>query len=78
MKGYRAYFHAVSSQMEAKDINIIFDEPINGIATDIIAPDYPTLASQLPTYNLHGPRMNTNSQLQHGVYIVNGRKVVVK
>lgn len=57
----------------------IYDEPINGIATNITAPS----AAYDPqvVYNLQGQRLNNNQyrqKLQRGVYIVNGKKVVIK
>lgn len=83
MKGYRAYFHAPNSQAGAKDISILFDdEPINGIATSINTTDKLGLAGdKQPIYNLQGQRVSSNknfSQLQRGVYIMNGRKIIVK
>ena len=83
MKGYRAYFHAPNSQAGAKDISILFDdEPINGIATSINTTDKLGLAGdKQPIYNLQGQRVGSDknsSQLQSGVYIMNGRKIIVK
>ena len=57
----------------------IYDEPVNGIATDITA--LSAANNQQVVYNLQGLRMKNNHysrKLQSGVYIINGKKVVIK
>lgn len=76
IKPYRAYFKAKGSEGESRISNVIFN--IDGVATGIS--DAPRLTNESTmdnvVYSLSGMRMN--SKLQKGVYIQNGRKLVVK
>ena len=72
VKGYRAYFTGVSAPAGAR-INIVLDEG-DGETTDLgfvkmVDPE----AKEV--YNLKGQRVQKGSK---GIYIVNGRKVVIK
>ena len=83
MKGYHAYFHTPNSQEGAKDVSILLnDEPFNGITTNINTTDHLGLSDrQQLIYNLQGQRVTSNwnsPQLQRGVYIMNGKKVIIK
>ena len=77
MNGYRAYFHAYSSN-GAKNIGLMFVET-TGIGEALPA----SLTEQSTTvYDLSGRKIAnskwSNGQLPPGVYIVNGQKVVIK
>ena len=74
LKGYRGYFHA--NDGAGASISVLFDDPsgVNDITT--AAP------KTFNVYSLSGQviRSNTNSLegLPHGIYIVNGKKYLVK
>lgn len=73
MKGFRAYFQlkGEGAQVKSFRLNLGEDE-----ATGIIAIDYEPLTIDHSVYDLSGRRVNGNAQ--KGVYIVNGKKTIIK
>ncbi|MBO7629082.1 MAG: hypothetical protein J6S87_03940, partial [Bacteroidales bacterium] len=78
-KGYRGYFHTNQTN-GAKSIEVVFDEPNPGVATDIKPAVF--IGRDEDVYDLQGrnvPRSQwQNGTLRKGVYIVGGRKIIVK
>ena len=72
LKGYRGYFQGLTAN-GAKSIQTVFED--SGVATEIL--DIPT-STRNEVYDLQGRKIPENWRLQKGVYIVNGRKVIVK
>ena len=76
VKGYRGWFQGLESN-GAKSIQTLFDAP--DVATAI---DAPTFNGEVEVYDVQGRRIAAsrwiNGQLPKGVYIVNGRKMIVK
>ena len=77
IKGLRAYFIVPEAQTQAQNVKLYFNHVADGI--DGIDEVKPATA----VYNLAGQRVTdarqTNHQsLRRGIYIVGGRKVVVK
>ena len=70
IKGFRAFF-PVSTGSGAKDATFTID----GQSTGIIGIDGDVIETTGNIYDLQGRKVN---KPQHGVYIVNGKKVVVK
>lgn len=74
MKGFRAYFDMPKGG-DANKVQAVIDGETTGIDTlngDVVK-------SAGPVYNLNGQSVGTNLQkLQPGVYIQNGKKVVIK
>lgn len=71
-KGYRGYFQGLTAN-GAKNVQTVFED--SGVATEIL--DIPT-STRNEVYDLQGRKIPENWRLQKGVYIVNGRKVIVK
>ena len=71
-KGYRGYFQGLTSN-GAKNVQTVFED--SGVATEIL--DIPT-STRNEVYDLQGRKIPENWRLKKGVYIVNGRKVIVK
>lgn len=69
LKGFRAYFHPTGSNARATRFVVDDDE-----TTGIITPEGEVIVDG-PVYNLSGQKMN---QVRKGLYIVNGKKVVIK
>ena len=72
LKGYRGYFQGLTAN-GAKSIQTVFEE--SGGATDI--QDIPA-TTRNEVYDIQGRKIPDNWRLKKGVYIVNGRKVIVK
>lgn len=78
---YHAYIRRREVHQEAKELSIILDGETTGI--DGVTNDTMGMKNG-PVYDLQGRRVadrlddNARHQLPAGVYIVNGRKVVVK
>ncbi len=76
MNGFRAYFTGIPTTASgAPALRLMFDDEV---VTGISAIE---LAEQLgidAVYDMNGHRLNTDSKLQKGVYVVNGKKVVIK
>ena len=72
LKPFSAYIDVVDGDASAKALNIVFDDS-TGISLNVNSP-LSTLHSSL--YDLQGRRVNNISKA--GVYIVNGKKVIVK
>lgn len=71
---YRAYFQTATSNARAPQ-NLVLD----GQTTDITSIQTSTQPQQTGIYTLSGVRMNTElNQLPKGIYIVNGRKLVIR
>lgn len=72
MKGFRAYFEVSGNAQEnPAKLFTVDDEP-----TGIMLPEG-TVEKIDKVYNLNGQRVNPNS-MRRGIYIVNGKKVLVK
>ena len=71
-KGYRGYFQGLTAN-GAKNVQTVFED--SGVATEIL--DIPT-STRNEVYDLQGRKIPENWRLQKGIYIVNGRKVIVK
>lgn len=76
MKGYRAYFYfqTVLSVYSGGEAKVRFF--IDGTATNIEG-----ISSSMPSdavYNISGVRMNSKKALPKGLYIVDGKKVIIK
>ena len=71
MKGFRAYFD-MSGAAAAAEFTLSFDGIATGITTATIFDDV-----KGDIYDLQGRKVS-KSQLRSGIYVVNGRKVVVK
>ena len=71
MKAFRAYFQATSSQVKAL-VGFSVDETETGI----IAPNG-TIYEDTRIFNLAGQQVNLNNT-RKGIFIINGKKVVVK
>ena len=74
MKGYRAYLMPKSNSVKAVSY-VVYDEAtvIGDIDTDNVQS---TMYKEV--YDLQGRRISVNSALPKGIYIVNGKKVLVK
>ncbi|MBR4925500.1 MAG: hypothetical protein IKZ61_07085 [Prevotella sp.] len=72
LKGYRGYFQGLTSN-GAKNVQTVFED--SGVSTEIL--DIPT-STRNEVYDLQGRKIPENWRLKKGVYIVNGRKVIVK
>ena len=70
-KGYRGYFKGLTAN-GAKNIQAVFDE------TDVVTEIHDETNTRNEVYDLQGRRIPENWQLKKGVYIVNGRKTIVK
>ena len=86
-KGYRSYIDYTGTTATAKALSISFsgveDDDDNGTTTDIriaeLADDVIQTLGIGGVYNLNGQKVaDTTRNLPAGIYIVNGRKVVVK
>lgn len=86
-KGYRSYIDYTGTTAPAKALSISFsgveDDDDNGTTTDIrvteLADDVIQTLGIGGVYNLNGQKVaDTTRNLPAGIYIVNGRKVVVK
>ena len=86
-KGYRSYIDYTGTTTPAKALSISFsgveDDDDNGTTTDIriaeLADDVIQTLGIGGVYNLNGQKVaDTTRNLPAGIYIVNGRKVVVK
>ena len=72
LKGYRGYFQGLTAN-GAKNIKTVFEE--SDVVTGIL--DVPTIMRN-DVYDLQGRKIPENWQRKKGVYIVNGRKMIVK
>ena len=72
IKGLRAYFIVPDAQQQAPGVKLFFNLIEDGIQT--IANGHQQIANS-PLYNLSGQRVNN---AQKGIYIVNGKKILVK
>ena len=72
LKGYRGYFQGLTAN-GAKSIKTVFEE--SDVVTGIL--DVPTIMRN-DVYDLQGRKIPENWQRKKGVYIVNGRKMIVK
>lgn len=72
LKGYRGYFQGLTAN-GAKNIKTVFEE--SDVVTGIL--DVPTTMRN-DVYDLQGRKIPENWQRKKGVYIVNGRKMIVK
>ena len=72
LKGYRGYFQGLTAN-GAKNIKTVFEE--SDVVTGIL--DVPTIMRN-DVYDLQGRKVPENWQQQKGIYIVNGRKMIVK
>lgn len=72
IKGLRAYFIVPDAQQQAPGVKLFFNLIEDGIQT--IANGQLSTANS-PLYNLSGQRVNN---AQKGIYIVNGKKILVK
>ena len=70
MKAFRAYIHAKNSNPEAK-VNLFID----GVSTSISEINGAVKNENAAIYNIAGQRVN---KTQKGIYIVNGKKVLIK
>ncbi len=70
MKGFRAYFDMGANS--APEFSLLFDGVATGITTATIFDNY-----EGDIYDLQGRKVN-KSQVHKGIYVINGRKVVVK
>lgn len=71
MKGFRGYFEETTGSGAKAITDWTLDATptaINGVEAEA--------ASGSKTYNLQGQQVDANGQLPHGVYIVNGKKVI--
>ena len=73
MKGFRAYFLLKGEAAQARSFSMDFGD---GEATGIISIDNGQLIMDNEVYDLQGRRVNNANQ--KGVYIVNGKKVIIK
>ena len=74
IKGFRAYFQLKGESVSlARAFRMSFDDDATGIVT--VLSDEPTTANG--TYTLDGRRIE-DRPTQKGVYIVNGKKTVIK
>jgi hypothetical protein len=71
---YRAYFHMVNHNGNASARLLSFS--VNGEATAIEGVSAEKGTADSEVYNLHGQKMN--GQLKKGIYIIGGKRVVVK
>ncbi len=72
INGFRAYFKLKAEAAQARSFTMSFDDA-TGITT--IVSDEPTMSNA--TYTLDGRRIN-GQPTQKGVYIVNGKKTIIK
>lgn len=70
MKGFRAYFNMGTNQ--AAQYTLSFDGVVTGITTATV---FDNVEGDI--YDLQGRKVN-KSQVHKGIYVINGRKVVVK
>lgn len=74
LPAFRAYFKVTTSGIStARSLNISFDNEATGISAALMNSDERTVKSEV--YNLNGQRV---AAPQKGLYIVNGKKVIVK
>ena len=74
INGFRAYFRLKGESVSlARAFRMSFEDDVTGITT--VISDEPTTASG--TYTLDGRRME-EQPTQKGVYIVNGKKTIIK
>lgn len=69
---YRWYFTSDNEQLDNKLMKLIYDE---GKVTTINTP-YADSHMKNEIYSLNGVKMNCDGRLQHGIYIVSGRKIM--
>ena len=72
LKGYRGYFEGLTSN-GAKNIQTVFEK--SDVVTGIL--DVPT-TTRNEVYDLQGRKIPENWRRKKGIYIVNGRKMIVK
>jgi autotransporter-associated beta strand protein len=72
LKGYRGYFQGLTAN-GAKSIQTVFEK--SDVVTGIL--DVPT-TTRNEVYDLQGRKIPENWQQKKGIYIVNGRKMIVK
>ena len=78
MKGFRAYFQLKGTAASARAFNIDFgDGETTGIKEIYDLPIYDLQFNSSSCYDLSGRKI-VNGKLQKGVYIVNGKKTVIK
>ena len=74
LPAFRGYFKVTTSGIStARSLNISFDNEATGISAALMNSDERTVKSEV--YNLNGQRV---AAPQKGLYIVNGKKVIVK
>lgn len=73
INGFRAYFRLKGDAASARAFRMSFDDNVTGIVT--VLSDEPTTANG--TYTLDGRRIE-GQPTQKGVYIVNGKKTIIK
>ena len=74
LPAFRGYFKVTTSAINAaRSLNISFDNEATGISAALMNSDERTVKSEV--YNLNGQRV---AAPQKGLYIVNGKKVIVK
>jgi hypothetical protein len=73
IKGFRAYFQLKGDAASARMFAMDFGE---GETTGIISIEHGTLNIDHSVYDLQGRRVN--GAAQKGVYVVNGKKVIIK
>ena len=75
MNGFRAYFHILDSSIaNARAFKLNIDDESTGITTTNITNDTNSV------YDLLGRKVNVNvnANVKKGVYVVNGKKTVIK
>jgi hypothetical protein len=72
MRPYRAYFSTTASA-SARPVDILF----GGITTQLSNIKAATVESAA-VYDLQGRRVQPNGRLQKGIYILNGKKIILK
>lgn len=73
VKAFHAYLEGLNDEASAK--TIVIDGDTNGIET----PSFANAQAGIKVYNLNGQYVGASSVgLQKGIYIINGRKVIVK
>ena len=78
IKGFRAYFQLKGTAASARAFNIDFgDGETTGIKEIYDLPIYDLQFNSSSCYDLSGRKI-VNGKLQKGVYIVNGKKTVIK
>ena len=74
MKGFRAYFELPAGSSDAISAQFVDDD---GTTTSISGVELNNILGG-DIYDLNGRKMNPNSKLQPGVYVKDGKKIVVK